>query len=487
MNVKRFLCLAIAMMMAMGGFVLAEGGDLQAQLDAANARVAELEAQVEKYRAVYEGQVVAEFGETGVVLKEAVQEQYDQLASMYAQFNYKMDAQTAAALKHDIAADLVRQGVIRAKEEELGLSVPDEAALADLQEKAAADFEGYVSYYIGQFTKEGDTEETAREATVAALKDAGIDVDAILQHRIENYADEKLHDYVTAGVTVDDADIQAEYEAMIAEDQENYSDDEHAYSSARNGGETIAWNPEGYRAVKHVLVKFSDEQASRYSELQDAMSSLKSELAALDEAEQAAEDEAETDEAAEEAEAAEADETAEADEAAEETTPRSREEIQTDIGAIGASVEALYSELMPTVQEVVDAFNGGASIDSLIDEYGGDPGMRNEPTASQGYAVAANTTSLDPAFVEAAMSIPEVGQISEPARGSYGIYIVYYMSDITPGAVPFEDIRDAVEAKALEDKISKTYEDQINAWVEEANAVYYTDRFRAPSAFTVKR
>ena len=52
MNVKKLLCLALALLIAAVSMTaaLAEDADLQAQLDAANARIAELEAEVEKYR-----------------------------------------------------------------------------------------------------------------------------------------------------------------------------------------------------------------------------------------------------------------------------------------------------------------------------------------------------------------------------------------------------------------------------------------------------
>ena len=48
MNMKKLLCLVMAMLLALSALALAESqDDLQAQLDAANARIAELEAQVE--------------------------------------------------------------------------------------------------------------------------------------------------------------------------------------------------------------------------------------------------------------------------------------------------------------------------------------------------------------------------------------------------------------------------------------------------------
>ena len=459
MTMKRILCLAMALMLALGACALAEGDDLQAQLDEANAHIAELEAQVEKYRPFYERQIVAEYGEDGIVWLEDAQKQFDEASAMYAQYGIPVE-NYAAEIKQSIVEALVRQAVLDTKAEEMGLSELDEETKADLAEQANADLETYIGYYSSYFAKDGASDEENREATVKGLADNGISAEALLEDRIENYVSEQLHDAVTKDVTVSDDEVQAKYQAMVEDDKESYAEDDAAYNSARSGGETIAWNPEGYRAVKHVLVKFDEDQAKQYTELQSALSGLNDELAALDDPKPTAEP-------------AEGEETGEAEEAA----PRTREEIQADIGEIGASIEALYSQLMPKAQEVVDAFNGGADFDSLIDQYGEDPGMTREPSKTQGYAVSEKSTYWDPAFTEGAMSIAGVGQISEPVRGKNGVHIIYYLSDITPGEVPFEDIKDAVAAAALEDKVAQTYDDQVAVWVEEAKPVYHLDRF----------
>lgn len=469
MSMKKWLCLVLAMLLALSAAALAETGaeDLQAQLDAANDRIAELEAEVEKYRPFYEEQIVAEFGEGGIVWREDAQAQYDEAAQMYAQYGMSVDAY-ADQIKQSIVESLVRQGVLEAKGAELGIAELDEAARADLAAKADEDFETYVGYYKSYFTQDGMSDEEIHDATVQGLNEAGITAEVILESRIKDYVDEQLHDYVTKDVTVSEEEIQAEYESMVAEDQESYGESDVDYNSARSEGAVIAWNPEGYRAVKHVLVKFSDEQSAQYDDLQNTLSSLNDELAALDEAEEKVEKGEDAEEAGEEAAEAENEEV---------EAPRTREEIQTDIGEVGVAIEALYSELMPKAQEVIDAFNAGTGIDELIAQYGEDPGMTREPAASQGYAVAEDSSYWDPAFTEGAMSIAEVGQISDMVRGKNGIHIIYYLSDITPGAVPFEDIQDGVEAQALEDKISNTYESQVDAWIEEANVVYHLDRF----------
>ena len=477
MKMKKVLCLALDLLIAFSAMALAEtGDDLQAQLDAANARVAELEAQVALYKPYYDKQVVAEFGKDGIIWLDDAMKEYEAAASAYAQYGLSID-DYAAGIKEDILKSLVKDAVIDAKAAELGLSQLDDETVAKLQAEAAETFENYVDSYRSYFAAEDATDEEARAQTLAALESYGLTQDALVQQTIEGYVDEQLYNLVTADVTVSDEDVQAKYDAMVAEAQESYSDDRN-YNNARNNGDTIVWNPEGYRAVKHVLIKFDDDQAKQYSELHSTLDSLNAELEALDTP-------AETEAPAEESEAPVEGEEAPAEdaEATPEVTPeptpepRSREEIQSDIGNIATEIEALYSQLLPQAQQVIDEFNGGADFDSLIEKYNADPGMQNEPTATNGYAVSANSTAWDPAFTEGAMGIEAVGQISGPVYGQNGIHVIYYLSDITPGPVALEDIADAVKEAALQDKTSETYDSQINAWVEEANPVYHVDRF----------
>lgn len=450
MDLKRKISLALALALALCMCAVAEPAT---DLDAANARIAELEAQVELYRPYYEKQIVAEFGEGGIVWLDEAQATYQQAANMYAQYGIPVE-QFASEIKQSILESMVQKGVLDAKAAELGIGQPDEDTVATLAEAAANDFESYVNYYTSYFAQEGASDEDNRQATIAGLNAAGISEETMLNERLENYASEQLHDHVTKDVAVTDEEVEAQYQALIEAQKEEFADD-YAYNSSRMGQETIAWNPEGYRAVKHVLIKFTDEQSKQYNELHDAMHSLEDELAALD--------------------GGETEEAADAEEP--EQPPRTREEIQADIGAIGASLEALYSELLPKAQEVVDAFNEGTTFDELIAQYNEDPGMANEPTATMGYAVRAESEYWDPAFTEGAMAIAEPGQISEPVRGQNGIHIIYYLNDIAPGEVPLDDIREGVASAALIEKVQTTYDAQVTAWVEEANPVYHLDRF----------
>ncbi|MBR6767596.1 MAG: peptidylprolyl isomerase [Clostridia bacterium] len=449
MNMKKILCLAIAMMMALCAAAFADTeADLQAKLDEANARIAELEALInEVYLPVYESQIVAEFGEDGVIWAADARAEYDYVASMYAQYGMSVDGYEDM-IKQSVLDAMVEKEILMDKATELGLDVLSEEDNAAMAAEADAMFESYISTYQSYFAADGASEEEVRANTVAYLESAGITAEVLQADMVTNYIHEKLYDYAVEGVAVTDEDVKAAYEEKVAASQEDYLD-EYTYNSDRTSGAAIAWNPEGYRAVKHVLVQFDDTQAALYNELDSALDSLTAEMEALENPEEAAED----------------------------AEPRTKEEIQADMQDLGVEIEGLYSQLLPEAQEVIDAFNAGTSFEDLIAKYNDDPGMQSEPIKTIGYAVSNQEGYWDPAFIKGAMAIEEVGQISQPVYGSYGIHIIYYMADITPGAVAFEEIADAVEAEALEAKIAETYNGKVEAWVEEADPVYYFDRF----------
>ena len=474
MNMKQLICMVLSVLLCLGAVSALAEEDLQAQLDAANARIAELESEIELYKPFYENQIVAEYGEGGIIWKEDAAKEFQAASDAYAQYGLSID-DFAADIKQDILETLVREAVLHEKADEMGLNDLSDETMAELKSEAEANFETYVDTYRDYFASEDASDEDARTQTIEAMAQYGLTLDTLTEQMVHSYVDEQLHAAVTGDVTVSDEDIQAEYDAMVADDQANYADD-RAYNNARNSGATIAWNPEGYRAVKHVLIQFNDDQSARYNELSGTLDSLKAEKEAVENPTEETETEGDA-EAAEtegDAEAAEA----EGAEAAEpESEPRSAEEIDADIARVTAELEGLYAELLPQAQQVIDEFNGGADFDSLIEAYNADPGMSREPAATNGYAVSAESTTFDPAFTEGAMSIEAVGQISAPVNGMNGIHIIYYLADITPGAVPFEDIAEAVEANALAAKVDETYNTTVDEWVEAAAPVYYPDRF----------
>lgn len=441
MTIKKLLCIVCALVMALGCVAFAEE-DLQAQLDAANARIAELEAQVEAYYPFYFAQVAATYGEDGIVWVKDVLEQYEYMNSQYASMGLDLASMGMDGyMKQEMTSVAVETGVLMYKEAELGLNTAGEEFIAEAEAEYAGVLQEYVDYYINYYYADQEvTDELVAEAT-AYWENNGLDKESYIKTLAEDAVAAAMYEYAVKDVVLTEEDIQAEYEAMVADNDETYAADPTSYISDINAGMPIASHPEGFRMVKQVLIKFDDEQSALYSELQSKLTSLNTEKAAL---------ETET-----------------------EGEKRTAAEIDADIQACAMQIEALYSALMPEAEEVIEKFNNGTDIATLIAEHNDDPGMMQGLNAEIGYPVCAGNTKWDPSFTEAAMSIEEVGQLSAPTYGSYGIYLVYYFSDVVPGAVELDTIRADVEYNALENKRTAAYEAALEQWVEEANVVYY--------------
>ena len=82
--------------------------------------------------------------------------------------------------------------------------------------------------------------------------------------------------------------------------------------------------------------------------------------------------------------------------------------------------------------------------------------------------------ALYPVSMKQLIDIADTG-LSAPVYGSYGIHLIYYAGDITPGATALEEVHDEVESLTLQNKISQTYADQVSAWKEELHLVTYPE------------
>ena len=121
---KKLMCICLALAMALACVGALAEGDLQAQLDAANAKIAELQSQVDTYYPYYAAQIVATYGENGIVWLDDVQAQYDALAQQYASYGidlaqYGMEG----SVKTDLVTSAVQEGVQLDKAAELGVEI----------------------------------------------------------------------------------------------------------------------------------------------------------------------------------------------------------------------------------------------------------------------------------------------------------------------------------------------------------------------------
>ena len=411
--------------------------------------------------------------------------QYSYMSQMYAMYGMSIDSQTLTSIEQQVAEDAVQGIAIKAQLESRGLKLDDEK-LAEIDQETDEHYEEVVAALQDQAT--GDTDELKAKQTEYNIYKLGYTRDAIYNTEIANANHELIEQAVRDEITeVTDEQLQAAYDDKVSADEESYSNSPSAFESAMSSESSIVcWMPEGYRTVKHILVKPENEVLQAVTDARNAVTTaeteledLRGELDALSDAEEPAED-------AETAEDADATEDAE--------PARTADEIQADIDAAEAKIETLKSDaekaeadclasVKDKTDEIYAKIESGEDFADLIEAYGEDPGMQKEPSKTRGYYVCADSTSWNKYFTAGAMALEKVGDVSKtPVISTSGVHIIRYESDVTAGAVPLEDVHDALYEDTLDDMKTEHFSTELQSWVDALNPVYSIENFNLSAA-----
>lgn len=356
-------------------------------------------------------EAAAEFDGGIVTVAEATAE-YQTIASYYEQLGMD-ETEYAESAKQSVLEGLVETKVLEAKEKELGLyDLTDEEETA-IEEEVQTQYDENLEYYMSFRYDESKTEDEIREETAEYLDTNGYSYDTLLQEARQQARRDKLYDYVTKDTQVSDDQLREFYDSQLASDEAKYSADFAEYEADTQSGRTPVWNPEGVRRIQYIEIPFTDDQLSRYTEIQDAL--------AFGDSDQMSE------------------------------------------------LDALYEELEPDAQAVLDRLNAGESLESLTTQYGG--------SGESGMCVSEQSTLCGEDFREAAMALENVGDVSGLVRTDTGYCILRYAADVPAGAADFDSVKDTLRETYEEELKTQTYSAQVEKWIEEANVKYYTDRF----------
>jgi len=349
------------------------------------------------------------------------------------------------ALKNDMA--------LRAKAKELGLDALTEEDNAKLQEeldKRTADDRAQVK---AEFFADTELEgEALEEAITAKMDEIGRTKDYYTELISAEIMDTKVRDYICKDVAVTDEEIQADFDSKVTADQEKYAENAGSYASAANGTTTLYWAPAGVRRVKQILIKFKDEDNKAISDAQAKVTAANGKITA---AQSVLDDEA----AAEDAKAA-----AQAD------LDAANKELEAAQAELDAAKKAAFANIDADADAVTEALANGEDWAKLAEEKNEDPGMKaGAVNAERGYAVAAGMTGFDAAFVDAAMALEKVGDVSGKVAGnSNGYYIIKYESDVPEGAVALDSVKDSIHDALLSSAQDQVYDTTVAEWVEAA-------------------
>lgn len=413
--------------------------------------------------------------------------QLDYMAYMYSMYGMSYDVTDPANIAEAQTAvidSLVEEAVRAAKAKELGLDQLTEEEKAELQttvDETVAEYREYIdNFYITDDTLEGEALEAEIDRLCAEM---GVDAQTVTESETMYYLQDKLYNHVTGDVTVSEEEIQADFDAKVASEKENYASDLSAYGYNVNNGTTVYYRPAGYRMVKQILVQFSEEDQAAIDEantaLTEAQTASNTALTALTDlgveepvtlsSQVSVTLDPATGELVEAVAAFTEEQTQEVAAAAQELAVANAYAIYCE-NKVAEVTAAAFANIDAEADDVLAQLEAGADWDTLMAEKTDDPGMQGETdTAKNGYAVCADYYYFDESFTAAAMAIPEVGQWSPKTEGSYGYYIVYYASEVAEGAVALDDVREELSATLLATKQETKFNDTVAEWVAAAD------------------
>ena len=264
------------------------------------------------------------------------------------------------------------------------------------------------------------------------LENEGLSLEGICAELESSWWVEKLYAEITRDAAASAEDMQHSYEHLVEEQKAGFEAYPGDYEYAQMNGETIVYNLEGYRGVRMLLFAFED--TADY----EAVLALSDELLELDE-----------------------------------------EKDAEAIAEINARIDAAYAAAEAEAGEALAKIEGGADFEELLQTIGDDDGMKNNAhLRASGYYVSADSALWPQEFISAAMALEKAGDISGAVRIADGVCILQHTGEVPAGQVPLEDVQDQLQPAVLESARYSTYEQQMAAWLQEADAKYYPERMQ---------
>lgn len=373
------------------------------------------------------------------VTRAAVDDVAGTLIATYAAWGLDTTGEDAVREIRALALDTaIQMEILDQKAVEWGTDALTDAEIADLTAQATEEWENIVVYYMqaaGVTEASTDAERAeAREKAIALLAEQGYTQETILNAALRSARVERLQAEMVKDVMVTDEDVTTAYEAHVAADQETYGANVEAYEvDTKYLGATSYYVPAGYRGVQVIVLPVDGELMENYYTLS----------AGIEE---------------------QVEQTSENGGTAADGAAPSQEQLDTARGEILASVQ-------PAAAEIDAKLAAGTPFAQVAAEYSTESVLDTLRTPEGDLMIHMDSVMYDPALVEAAFSVKEIGQTSQPAVGISGVYIVCYVRDVPAGAVPLEQVRSEITEQVLETRESQVIEDTLASWVEEAEIV----------------
>lgn len=422
-----------------------------------------------------------------------------QIYSMYGMYYDVNDPEVIAEARDSVVAYYKELAAKNIQAKKMGLdqfTEEEEAAVKELTDSYWNDLRAQVkdSYFVGTML-EGEELEAAIDAEIAKMNITYEEYEVLAR---EEKLHEKLQALTVADVTVSDDELQAALDVEAFNAQETYREDPTAYGVSMTYGDPIYYRPAGYRLAKQILVKYEAEDEALIADLDEKLTtanatveSLMEQIAALG-ADPMALVEQVTVALEETVSVATGTDLPVSEEAVvASVTNTFAEDIDAEIAELVEQMAVAQAEAdfyadqkdnaeangLARIDEKADAILAevnaeGADWDALMAQYTEDPGMQAGATnAATGYSVCAEMagTVMDEAFVNAAMGLEKIGDVTGKVPGMYGYYIIQYAGDVQEGPVALEEVREELTEYVKSTKEDEVWHAAVASWVEAAN------------------
>ncbi|MGI6215295.1 MAG: peptidylprolyl isomerase [Christensenellales bacterium] len=374
------------------------------------------------------------------------QSQADEIMPAFVDYNYiNTESDYNTVVKYLVQEEIMRRKIADMKFDQFS---PEE--LEAMQEDAKNEWENFLSMYVAQNISE-DTQEAkdaARQRGEEYLAANGLSQEKILESIKRNESINKMRDYLLGGYSPTDQEIEELFKTVGEQYKEQYENNIPMYETMTTYyGQPSWYTPEGYRGIIHILIKVDEDVLEHYIAMQAAYE------------EQHREENAEN---AEEADGEQEEETADVV-----TEPVLLEQIEE-------ARQAVLDSQKETIDKIYDRLADGESFEKLIEEFGQDPGMLNADTVRDGYPVHKESIIYDPAFTKAAFSekMNEVGDVSDPVVGSFGIHILKYQRDVPSGLIMTDAIHEEISNVLIMQKENEVFSQALASWESTLNINY---------------
>lgn len=371
--------------------------------------------------------------------------QNEQTNAMYSAYGLSAGLPTdMETLAPQVIDAYVQALVTRQRAVELGFNQMTDEEKAEIETAAQASFDQLIDDVVISLYADSElTDEEKRQKALEYAAENGITLESYIEDETNGRLQEKLRADTVKDVTVTEDELNQRLTEQADSAKANYDISLSSFGYAFNNGADIYYTPAGYRVVKQILVKFTEEDAAAITEAEDALAAAE---AALDAAAGETGDEADT--------------------------ATLQAAVDTAQAALDEAKAKAQANIQDKVNEIMEkAHAEGADFDALVKEYNEDTGM-----PEKGYAVCEGYTYFVESFTDAAMALEKAGDVSEPVLSDYGFHIIRYDADLQEGVAALDTVRDTLNAEILSEKQEEYYNEALAAWIDAADVKTYPEK-----------